>query len=150
MRARGSKSGVKKQDPKIARNSRISWENWDFPSPKLQFSSHKIRFSSTAFQFPRNPRKSSSTAFRFLQPLFAFFNGFLLSSTAFQFSSTAFHFPRNPGKSIYGGKYTKDPYPSFVFQPKTQYSAIKIICSKNTKDHLSELCIFCSELRNSC
>jgi hypothetical protein len=116
---------VSTRNPKIARNPRISWENWDFPSPKLRSSSHKIRFSSTAFQFPRNPRKSSSTAFQFLQWLSAFFNGFPISSMAFQFSSTAFNFPRNPGKSIYGGKYTKDRYPSFVFQPKLQYSAIK-------------------------
>jgi hypothetical protein len=57
----------------------------------------------------------SSMAFCFLQRLSAFFNGLLISSTAFQFSSTAFHFPRNPGKSIYGGKYMKDCYPSFVF-----------------------------------
>jgi hypothetical protein len=27
----------------------------------------------------------------------------------------AFHFPRNPRKSIYGEKYTKDHYLSFVF-----------------------------------
>jgi hypothetical protein len=77
-------------------------------------------------------KKSSSTAFRFLQRLFdfqeTFFNGFPLSSTAF-------HFPRNLGKSIYGGKYTKDRYPSFVFQPKLQYPAIKLIGGKNTKDH---------------
>jgi hypothetical protein len=53
---------------------------------------------------------------------------------AFRFSSTAFHFPRNPGKSIYGGKYTKDRYLSFIFQPKLGYSAIKIIGGKNTKD----------------
>ncbi len=92
-------NSVSKQDPKIARNSRISWENWDFPSPKLRFSPHKIWFSSTAFRFPRNPRKSSSTVFQFLQWLSAFFNGFPLSSTAFQFSrnsrkssSTAFWF----------------------------------------------------------
>jgi hypothetical protein len=89
-------------------------------------------------------------AFQFLQRLSAFFNGFPLSSTTFRFSSTAFHFPRNPGKSIYGGKYTKDRYLSFVFQPKLQYSTIKIIGGKNTKDHLSELHIFRSELRNSC
>jgi hypothetical protein len=50
----------------------------------------------------------SLTAFQFLQQLSAFFNGFPISSTAF-------HFLRNPGKSIYGGKYTKDRYPSFVF-----------------------------------
>ncbi len=95
-----------------------------FSSSKIQFSSHKIRFSPTRFLL-------SSTAFRFLhqlsdflQQLSAFFNGFLiffngfpLSSTAFQFSSTAFHFPRNPRKFIYGGKYTKDHYLSFVFPP---------------------------------
>jgi hypothetical protein len=40
---------------------------------------------------------------------------FQFSSTAFRFSSTAFHFPRNPRKSIYGEKYTKDCYSSFVF-----------------------------------
>jgi hypothetical protein len=28
---------------------------------------------------------------------------------------SAFRFLKNPGKSIYGGKYTKDRYPSFVF-----------------------------------
>ncbi len=84
----------------------------------------------------------SSTASRFLRCISTFRNGFLIflngfpiSSTAFQFSSTAFHFPRNPGKSIYGGKYTKDRYLSFVFQPKSRYSMIKIIGGKNTKDH---------------
>ena len=71
--------------------SKISWNPSPilrFPSPKIQFSSHEIRFS----------------------PI-----GFPLSSTAFRFSSTAFIFPRNPRKSIYGGKYTKDHYLSFVF-----------------------------------
>ncbi len=42
-----------------------------------------------AFQFPRNPRKSSSTAFQFLQWLSnfqeTFFNGFPISSMAFRF-----------------------------------------------------------------
>jgi hypothetical protein len=61
----------------------------------------------------------------FLAQNSTFFNGFPLSSMAFQFSSMAFHFPRNPGKSIYGGKYMKDCYPSFVFQPKSRYSVIK-------------------------
>ncbi len=62
------------------------------------------------------------TKFDFLQRLSAFFNSFPLfsmafwfSSMAFRFSSTAFHFPRNPRKSIYGEKYTKDHYLSFVF-----------------------------------
>jgi hypothetical protein len=60
-----------------------------FPSPKIQFSLLKIRFSSSAFRFPRNPRKYSSTAFQFLQWLSdfqeTFFNGFPISSTAFCF-----------------------------------------------------------------
>ncbi len=50
------------------------------------------------------------------------FNGFPISDkfekiffVGFPISSKAFHFPRNPGKSIYGSKYTKDRYPSFVF-----------------------------------
>jgi hypothetical protein len=80
-------------------------------------------------------------AFRFLQHISnfrngfpIFLNGFPIYSTAFQFFSMAFHFSRNPGESIYGGKYMKDRYPSFVFQPKLQYSGIKIIGGKNTKD----------------
>ncbi len=118
---------LSKQDPKIARNLRISWENWDFPSPKLHFSSHKIQFSSMAFRFPRNLRKSSSTAFRFLQLLSAFFNSFPL----FEKSGKIY-----PWRQVYqrllselcisakiailcdktiGGKNTKDHYPSFVF-----------------------------------
>jgi hypothetical protein len=68
-------------------------------------------------------------AFFFLQWLSAFFNSFLtffngfplspmafqISPMAFQFSSMAFRFPRNPRKSIYGKKYTKFCYVSFVF-----------------------------------
>jgi hypothetical protein len=51
----------------------------------------------------------------FLQRLSAFSNGFLNFSNGFPISSTAFRFPRNPRKSIYGEKYTKDCYSSFVF-----------------------------------
>jgi hypothetical protein len=65
MRARGRKFGVKTR-PQI------------FLAQKLIFFN-----GSTAFQFPRNPRKSSSMAFQFLQRLSNFFNGFLISSTAF-------------------------------------------------------------------
>ncbi len=84
MRACGENL-VSKRDPKIARNSRISWKNQDFPSPKLQFYSLKIQFSSTAFRFPRNPRKSSSTAFRFLRRISTFCNGFLIFLNGFPF-----------------------------------------------------------------
>ncbi len=87
MRACGRKFGVKTR-------------------PQIFLAQNLIFFNgSTAFWFPRNSRKSSSTAFRFLQRLSNFFNGFLISSTAFQFlqwlsdffngfpiSSTAFWF----------------------------------------------------------
>jgi hypothetical protein len=94
MCARGSKSGVKNKTPK---------------SPETRESLGKIGiFLLLKSNFPH-------TKFDFLQRLSAFFNGFPLSSTAFQFSSMAFRFPRNSRKSIYGGKYTKDHYLSFVF-----------------------------------
>ncbi len=79
--------------------------------------------------FPHTESNLPKSAFYFLQWLSAFYNGFLtffngfplspmafqFSPMAFQFSSTAFRFPRNPRKSIYGEKYTKDRYSSFVF-----------------------------------
>ncbi len=148
MRACGSKFGVKTRPQNckklenvlgkieifLAQNPIFLAQNSiffnDFPISK---KSEKIFFNG----FP-----ISSTAFHFLWRVSTFCNGFLIflngfqiSSTAFRFSSTAFHFPRNPGKSIYGGKYEKDCYPSFIYQPKLQYSAIKIIGGKNTKDH---------------
>jgi hypothetical protein len=110
-----------------------------FPSPKIRFSSHGIRFTQIGFLL-------SSTAFCFLQRFsdflqrlsafsdgfLIFFDGFLLSPTAFQFSSTAFHFPRNPRKSIYGEKYTKDCFSSFVFfatcSPSFVFSAKQYLC----------------------
>jgi hypothetical protein len=63
MRARGRKFGVKTR-------------------PQIFLAQNLIFFNgSTAFQFPRNPRKYSSTVFRFLQRLSDFFNGFPISST---------------------------------------------------------------------
>ena len=111
---------VSKRDPKIARNLRISWENWDFPSPKLQFSSHKIQFSSTAF--------------RFFQRLSAFFNSFPIFLNGFPLSEKSRKiyiwrqvYERSLSElrisakiaifrdKIIGSKNTKDHYPSFVF-----------------------------------
>jgi hypothetical protein len=128
MRERGSKSGVKNETPKLQETRESLGKvgiflllRSNFPLTKFDFLQRLSAFfngfllSSTAFQF-------FSTAFRFLQRLSNFFNGFpiflnrfLISSTAFQFSSTAFSFPRNPRKSIYGSKYTKNHYLSFVF-----------------------------------
>jgi hypothetical protein len=137
MRARGSKFGVKTRPQNcqklenvfgkieicLAQNPIFLAQNSIFfNSFPISEKSEKIFFSS----FP-----ISSTAFCFLwrisnfrNSFLIFLNGFPISSMAFQFSLTAFHFPRNPEKSIYGGKYTKDCYPSFVFQPKRQYFAI--------------------------
>ena len=93
MRAHGSKFGVKNETPKSPETRESRWEDRDFLSPKIRFSSLKIWFSSTAFRFPRNPRKSSSTAFRFLQRLSALFDAFLISVTAFKFSIFLNGFP---------------------------------------------------------
>ncbi len=100
-----------------------------FPSPKIRFSSPEIQFSLYEIRFTKIGFLLFSMAFCFLQRLSAFYYGFLIffngfslsptafriSPTAFQFSSTAFRFPRNPRKSIYGYKYTKFCYSSFVF-----------------------------------
>ncbi len=55
------------------------------------------------------------TGLKILNGFLIFLNGFPIFLNGFQFSSTAFRFPRNPRKSIYGEKYTKDHYLSFVF-----------------------------------
>jgi hypothetical protein len=100
----------------------MSWKSQDFPLQYRDFLHLNSNFPHTESNLPKS-------AFYFLQRLSTFFNGFLtffngillsptafqFSPTAFQFSSTAFHFPRNPRKSIYGKKYTKDHYSSFVF-----------------------------------
>jgi hypothetical protein len=69
MRARGQIFGVKTR-------------------PQIFLAQNLIFFNgSMAFRFPRNPRKSSSTAIDF-------FNGFLLSSTAFRFLQWLSDFPQ--------------------------------------------------------
>jgi hypothetical protein len=95
--------------------SRFTSPEIQFSSPKIQFSSHEIRFTQIGFLL-------SLMVSAFFNGFLTFFNGFPLSPTAFRisptafrFSSTAFCFPRNPRKSIYGEKYTKDCYSSFVF-----------------------------------
>ncbi len=60
---------------------------------------------------------------------------------AFQFSSTAFRFPRNPRNSIYGGKYTKDHYSSFVF-PATRSPSFVISTTMSTSPQHGPPCVF--------
>ncbi len=107
----------------------MSWKSQDFPLQYQDSLPLKSNFPHLKSDFPHTESDLPKSAFYFLQRLSAFFNcfltffnGFPLSLTAFQispmafrFSSTTFHFPRNPRKSIYGEKYTKDCYPSFVF-----------------------------------
>jgi hypothetical protein len=107
----------------------MSWESRVFSLQYQDFLHLKSNFSHLKSNFPYTKSNLPQSAFCFLIRLSAFFNGFLtffngfplsptafrISPTAFRFSSTAFHFPRNPRKSIYGEKYTKDCYLSFVF-----------------------------------
>jgi hypothetical protein len=108
----------------------MTWKSRDFPLQYQDFLHLKSNFPHLKSDFPHTESDLPKSAFYFLQRLSAFFNGFLtffngfpLSPTAFQispmaafqFSSTAIHFPRNPRKSIYGEKYTKNRYSSFVF-----------------------------------
>jgi hypothetical protein len=107
----------------------MSWESRVFPLQYRDFLHLKSNFPHLKSDFPRTKSDLPKSAFYFLRRLSAFFNGFLtffngfplsptafqISPTAFRFSSTAIRFPRNPRKSIYGEKYTKDRYSSFVF-----------------------------------
>ncbi len=107
----------------------MSWESWVFPLQYWDFLHLKSNFPHLKSDFLCTKSNLPKLAFPFLQRLSAFFNGFLtffnsfalsptafqISPMAFQFSSTAFCFPRNLRKSIYGKKYTKDHYLSFVF-----------------------------------
>jgi hypothetical protein len=115
MRARGSKSGVKNETPKLP-------ETREYLGKTGIFLLLNSNFPHTKFYFLQRLSAFQEIQENLLQRLSNFFNGFptsstafRFSSTAFRFSSTAFRFPRNAKKSIYGGKYTKDHYLSFVF-----------------------------------
>ncbi len=132
MRTHATKHAINRVGKTILKNCQIL-ENLlgilSFPSPILRFPSPKIQFSSPKIQFSLHEIRFTQIGFLLSSTVSAFFNGFLtffndfplsptafrISPTAFQFSSTAFRFPRNPRKSIYGEKYTKDRYSSFVF-----------------------------------
>ncbi len=107
----------------------MSWKSQDFPLQYQDLLHLKSNFPHLKSNFPHTKSDFPHSAFYFLQRLSAFFNGFLLSSKAFQFLQRLSDFlqwladflqrlsdfPRNPRKSIYGEKYTKDSYLSFVF-----------------------------------
>jgi hypothetical protein len=100
----------------------MSWKSRDFPLQYRDFLHLKSNFPHAESNLPKLAVYFLQQLSAFFNGFLTFFNGFLLSPTAFQFSpmtfqfsSTAFHFPRNLRKSIYGKKYTKDCYLSFVF-----------------------------------
>ena len=66
-----------------------------FPSPKIRFSSPKFRFSSYETRFTKIGFLLSFSAFRFLQRLSSFSNGFLIFFNGFPLSPTAFRFLPN-------------------------------------------------------
>ncbi len=109
MHARGSKSGVKNETPKL---------------PELENLLGKLGliFLLLISNFPHTKFNFLQWLSNFLQWLSPFFNGFPIFANGFSIffdgfllSSMAFQFLRNQRKSIYGGKYTKDHYFSFVF-----------------------------------
>jgi hypothetical protein len=87
MRSRGSKSGVKNETPKLPETREYLGKigiflllNSDFPHTKFNFLQRLSAF--------REIREN------LLQPLSNFFNGFLLSSTAFRFLQRLSNFPQ--------------------------------------------------------
>ncbi len=119
-----------------------------FPSRKIWFSLLKVWFSSTAFRFPRNLRKSSSTAFQFLQRLSNFFNSFPLSSTAFRFLQqlsdffngfpiflNGFLLSEKSGKIYLWRQVYERSLSELRISAKITIFCDKIIGGKNTKDH---------------
>ncbi len=130
MRTHGSKLRRKTslQNCQILENLMGNIEN--FPRLKSYFPPPKSDFAQWLSDF--------------LQRLPAFLNGFPLSSTAFQFSLMAFCFPRNPRKSIYGGKYIKDHYSSFVF-PTTCSPSFVIPATMSTSPQHTPVVHLCSQ-----
>ena len=90
-------------------------------SVKSNFPHTKSNSPQSAFCFLQrlstffNSFLLSSTAFRFLQQLSNFFNGFPIFLKGFPIFLDGFPLSKKSKKSIYGEKYTKFCYSSFVF-----------------------------------
>ena len=111
-----------------------------FPSPKIRFSSPKIQFSSYEIRFTKIGFLLSFSAFRFLQRLSAFSNGFLIFFNGFPLSPTAFRISPN-GFPIFLNGF-----------PLSEKSKKIYLWQEVYKISLFELRIFCHslpELRNS-
>ncbi len=86
-----------------------------FSSPKIQFSLHEIWFTLIRFLLSLKVFHFLQQLSDFLQRLSAFSNGFLIFFNSFLIFLNGFPLSKKPRKSIYGKKYMKDCYSSFVF-----------------------------------
>ncbi len=100
----------------------MSWKSRDFPLQYRDFLHLKSNFPHLKSNFPHTESDLPKSAFYFLQWLSAFFNGFLTFFNSFltffnsfQIFLNGFPLSEKSEKSIYGKKYTKDCYSSFVF-----------------------------------
>ncbi len=117
MRARGRKFGVKTR-------------------PQIFLAQNLIFFNgSMAFRFPRNPRKYSTTVFRFLQRLSAFFNGFPIFLNGFPLS-------KKSGKIYLWRQVYERSLSELRISAKIAIFCDKIISGKNTKDHYPTFVFF--------
>ena len=158
MRAHGSKFGVKTRPQNCQKLKKVVGKIEIFLAQKSDFLC-SIWFSSTAFRFPRNPRKSSSTAFRFLQRLSPLFDAFLISVTAFKFSIFLNGFPiflngfplsEKSGKNLStAANIWKIAIQASYFLLEIAIFRDKIIDGKNTKDCYPSFVFSASELCNS-
>ncbi len=78
---------VSKQDPKIARVKKMSWENPDFPSSKSNFPSRNPIVFTRKLIFLNG-------FMSFLNGFPRFFDGFLTFAFGFLLSATPFYFPQ--------------------------------------------------------
>ena len=125
MRARDGKFGVKTRPQNRQKLENILGKlRFSFSKTPIFLAQNLIFFNgSTAFRFPRNPRKSSSTAFQFLQRLSDFRPQIFLAQNLIFFNG-------------------------FPISKNLQRLSAFFYIVKNT--HILNILTFRSELRNSC
>jgi hypothetical protein len=94
MHARGSKSGVKNETPKLPETRESLGKIGIFLLLKSDFPHTKFDFLQQLSDFLQPLSNFLQRLSNFLQRLSAFFNGFLLSSTAFQLFQRLSNFPQ--------------------------------------------------------
>jgi hypothetical protein len=141
MHARGSKSGVKNETPKLPETQEYLGKigiffllNSNFPHTKFNF----LQWLSDFREIRENLLQPlsdffkgfllSSTAFRFLQQISDFFNGFLIFLNGFPLSQKS-------GKIYLWWQVYKRSLSELRISAKIAIFGDKIIGGKNTKDH---------------